>query len=340
MQIIMNATNVMALGFVFLILGSFEVLISVVAEAKDHQHHACNGLQMITSSPAKIEGVFCSPLTGNGIRFLSDVSEQGTGQFLISSLQGAHLIVAEKPHKYTATIMTILGKHFLVQEDRDPLLKLFSNRVPITEHVIPEKHLQAVKIALYLQDEASLSSYLESEEASVQEEVRAVAANLLSSAQVQLIKEAAEALGNSGVNGKENQAAGVFHFYAMRLVEAQETFLDGRGSAKIESLRNKFVNGINHIIRREKTVKGDKLEQCNNFPTECAAGQCPVGDKCIGMCGPLCHSPCWEFVCGDCCRHEGCYKHDLCCSRDKKSIVLGCVLAVPFKFTCDHYITC
>eukprot|EP00118_Oscarella_pearsei_P025911 m.309023 g.309023 ORF g.309023 m.309023 type:complete len:267 (+) comp45299_c0_seq1:163-963(+) len=34
---------------------------------------------------------------------------------------------------------------------------------------------------------------------------------------------------------------------------------------------------------------------------------------CAGLCGRQCS--CWIFVCGDCCFHQGCFQHDLCCAR-------------------------
>jgi hypothetical protein len=37
----------------------------------------------------------------------------------------------------------------------------------------------------------------------------------------------------------------------------------------------------------------------------------PCGSNCLGMCGPGC--TCWDWVCGDCEFHDGCYTHDLAC---------------------------
>lgn len=328
------------LGIAIFILISSEAFSAAEPQDYQHMHTACSGLQMITNSKAKIEGVFCNPLTMKGVRFLSEVSEQGTGQFLVTGLQGDPLIAAEKPYKHTATLMTILGKHFLVKENQDPLLKFFRRKPAVTEHLIPEQHLEAVKAALYLQDESSLDSYLESEEATVQEEARDTFVNLLNSAQVQLIREAAEALGRTGVNGKYNQAARVFYVYAMRLVDARGTLLGGRVSAKLQSIRSKFSNMINGIVKKRKPKHGANLEQCTTYPTECPPGQCPEGNQCLGMCGPMCISPCWKFVCGDCCHHEGCYSHDICCGKKNMTKIINCYLKVPFKFHCDKYVTC
>lgn len=39
----------------------------------------------------------------------------------------------------------------------------------------------------------------------------------------------------------------------------------------------------------------------------------PTKHDCRGMCGAGCN--CWEWVCGDCCFHQSCYEHDLCCKH-------------------------
>jgi len=37
-----------------------------------------------------------------------------------------------------------------------------------------------------------------------------------------------------------------------------------------------------------------------------------IQDRCFGVCGPACKM-CWEWVCGDCCIHTGCTRHDEFC---------------------------
>ena len=32
----------------------------------------------------------------------------------------------------------------------------------------------------------------------------------------------------------------------------------------------------------------------------------------MGLCGPSCFR-CWSYICGDCCKHPGCYNHDAKC---------------------------
>ena len=54
-------------------------------------------------------------------------------------------------------------------------------------------------------------------------------------------------------------------------------------------------------------------------------------DLCLGMCGPECK--CWCWVCGDCCLHQGCYEHDMCCRN--KVYSFNCWF--PFNFSCDSF---
>ena len=58
----------------------------------------------------------------------------------------------------------------------------------------------------------------------------------------------------------------------------------------------------------------------------------PLGITCLGLCGPGDH--CWEWVCGDCCYHEGCYQHDECC-RKYGYISWGCLSL--WNFSCKHF---
>ena len=75
-------------------------------------------------------------------------------------------------------------------------------------------------------------------------------------------------------------------------------------------------------------TEGDK-SQCKK-EEECEK---PEGKDCPGLCGPRCK--CWEWVCKDCCFHQGCADHDNCCGE------LGmdnwkCVF--PQGFKCDAYV--
>ena len=56
--------------------------------------------------------------------------------------------------------------------------------------------------------------------------------------------------------------------------------------------------------------------------------------ECTGMCGPKCS--CWKWVCGDCCYHQGCLDHDICCAKGPFS--WRCLL--PFGLECSKKYVC
>lgn len=294
---------------------------------------ACNGLKLMTSSPAKIEGTFCSPATGRGIRFMSQVTEQGTGRFSIRRLEGEPIVAAERPHDDNSkeTLTSILGTHFLVKKQNR-----FSGE-EATEQLIPEAHLQAVKSALYRHEDIAMNNFFDSG-VSVQGERLKTFTKLLLRAEVQLIDEAAKAMGMSGISGKDNQAARVFYVYAMRLASAQEKLLTREVSVQTSSY---YEDNLKQALFARGNVyensNANELQQCTNLAVKCPRGKCPIGKDCTGMCGPKC-SWCWDYkiVCDDCCFHQGCYDHDLCCSGPKGYMTWGC-LSVPFHFKCDHY---
>lgn len=45
---------------------------------------------------------------------------------------------------------------------------------------------------------------------------------------------------------------------------------------------------------------------------------------CVGTCGPKCMM-CWKWVCGDCCRHTGCRRHDEFCRGEKGKFATDCL---------------
>ena len=46
--------------------------------------------------------------------------------------------------------------------------------------------------------------------------------------------------------------------------------------------------------------------------------------NCVGTCGPGC-SVCWDWVCGDCCYHTGCLRHDQFCDGTYGKAALNCL---------------
>lgn len=73
-----------------------------------------------------------------------------------------------------------------------------------------------------------------------------------------------------------------------------------------------------HKIARQSAdalaINVDPLPPAPDETSYCTAYPNP-GNNCYGMCGPGCS--CWSWVCGDCCYHSGCAKHDDWCREGK-----------------------
>ena len=127
--------------------------------------------------------------------------------------------------------------------------------------------------------------------------------------EVTLLLEAAEAVGQRGLTGKNTPAVLPFFMFALRTTQLHQSPSVG-------------ANATTGLQRRSAD--------------DACFSECPPceDDDCYGMCGYGCH--CWSWVCGDCCLHQGCYGHDTCC-RDN-FYQTSCLF--PYGFHCDEPYTC
>ena len=81
-------------------------------------------------------------------------------------------------------------------------------------------------------------------------------------------------------------------------------------------------------VTREKRAlfQEDKHNTCQDLRSD------PYNNDCLGMCGPGC--TCWSRVCGNCCRNQFCYEHDLCCGH--AWISTGCLLPFIHTMSCEN----
>ena len=130
--------------------------------------------------------------------------------------------------------------------------------------------------------------------------------DLMNVEEVGLLEKAAEAVGQKGLTGKNTPAILPFFMFAVHVTQLQT------GSDDI------FITNSTRIQR-----------------ADCSA-ECPPcpNNNCFGMCGKRCS--CWEFVCGDCCWHVGCYYHDMCCAKDFWQT--KCLF--PVSFRCEQPYSC
>ena len=133
--------------------------------------------------------------------------------------------------------------------------------------------------------------------------------DLMNVEEVGLLEEAAEAVGQKGLTGKNTPAAMPFFVFALQVTQLQTE-----------------NDGI--LITNSTTATRVQRADCS---TECPP--CP-NNNCFGMCGKGCS--CWKWVCGDCCWHVGCYYHDMCCAKD--FFQTKCLF--PVGFNCNQPYSC
>ncbi len=68
---------------------------------------------------------------------------------------------------------------------------------------------------------------------------------------------------------------------------------------------------MHKMARQSADALGIELEPMPAQNAEADYCTRPTANDCYGMCGPGCS--CWSWVCGDCCYHSGCAKHDSWC---------------------------
>ena len=147
--------------------------------------------------------------------------------------------------------------------------------------------------------------------------------NLVAHPSVRLLEPAAKALGEDlGIIGKNEPAVMAFYTTAMTLTE--EYTKEQRAMMSLHRKSNPWGIYINRHLVNTQT----ELECLKTCP--------PCEDQeCFGLCGYGCS--CWWWLCGDCCYHEGCRDHDVCCRGDTFSYG-GCLL--PYTFECDAPYKC
>jgi hypothetical protein len=70
---------------------------------------------------------------------------------------------------------------------------------------------------------------------------------------------------------------------------------------------------LHKMARQSADALGIELQPLQTPESENSFCTRPTADNCYGMCGPGC--TCWSWVCGDCCYHYGCARHDTWCRQ-------------------------
>ena len=286
-------------------------------------------LRVISVTQERLEVDFNTP-TG-GIRILSEVQRRGAQavRLSITSTNGEPIFAADRPNELDrSSLLSIGGNDFLlVNETSD------SGETKMTEYVVPTGYSIRVKNALkhHLLPEKILR-HLDHE--TVNATGRSAIEELMTRPEVQLIVEAAHALGNAGLYGVDNPAVMAFYTTAMHFAKAiaEDADADVVGSETLH---------VPHVPYGKRAKRGfwdfsrPSTEHCSNVNggSRCELGTCPRGRKCRGLCGPGCD--CWWIVCLDCCWNEGCDWHDVNACRDGRNSLECWLNAVVVPLGCS-----
>lgn len=163
--------------------------------------------------------------------------------------------------------------------------------------------------------------------ASDEREVRQASEELLADPDSRLLANLSQALGEFGIYGHKSPCA--LPLYAMALSVARQ-HLQGEEEESLGT-RSECENqprGQSSSRERVRRAWWRAETNCTSLQED------PNGDSCQGMCGPGC-SWCWDWLCGDCCYHQGCYEHDSCC-RTQGFFSTSCLLHL-LSVSCDAY---
>ena len=228
-----------------------------------------------------------------GVRFSS-----ATGNLTVRSLSGEILVSAHASYNggYRYEVVSLLGKYFM----RDESL----GDVPVTqkfaEYVLSTGNAERT----FIQRQLLLSFSQKNSDENLSDAVN----RILHRPESELLKQAAKQLSqqNSGhVNGKDYPGTLPFFMFASRVIDAKHRVM----TSPPRQLKK----------RRKNSVVNDDDDDDGDYDDDCL-DDCPPceDDSCLGMCGIRCM--CWDFVCGDCCYHVGCYDHTVCCRMNYFSI--------------------
>ena len=252
-------------------------------------------LILSTITADQISGKY-SEVTGHGIQFISKANS-----LIITTLSNQELVELGEPASHNEgeyRLVQIMGNNFLDMKTTEKRrgMDITSDEAKLVKRV---NNIDSI-----LQ---STSSERGNATVTFQDAVNKFLLNPHSKTIIKAAKQMGE---KEGILGYEHPAIMPFYIFALRLSHLVEMQPPHSYAPKVYYSKH----------------DGHEFEKC--LP------QCPPCPKkdCIGMCGP--HCTCWKWLCGDCCYHLGCFKHDLCCLYHGK-LSVQCLSV--WHFTCKFY---
>ncbi len=283
---------VLVLLCAILLIAGLAIGLGVGITQQQQQQKTVVGLQNVVVTDDQLQGEYYGDQ--GGIRFESTINHTHV-HFKVSTIGGELVVLIIRPVNTPMMMFKINDTAFLMMENEQG---------PDDEYIIPEAYTNDMEL-LMMGFEAMTNEMLDKmDNETVLEKSHDSLKSLTMSPQASLIIEAALALGDTGLTGVDSQAAMKFYTIALK-------FQNARNSVDpVQNMRN--YSGKSESPRHKRSY----YEECSNNDATCLSGTCPYtrGDnKCFGLCGYGCY--CWSIVCGDCCIHDYCWSHDLCCAN-------------------------
>ena len=273
-------------------------------------------LSVISLSEERLEMVYHRSAR-EAIYVISEVQNDGeTVHLLITTMDGREVFSVDRP-SYSTALWSFEGSSFLLMNETQP-----DSSFKFTSYFAPSEYSHTLKSTVNRKKQLrpGLLNLLDHD--SVNETSRKKIEEFLAHPEVSLLIEAAEALGESGVQGQSSQPAMVFFTAALRFSKwMDETNEDGSGTEM------EIDNPLFPAAYRQKRWL---------WPSRCSNNYycriCPMGYNCFGLCGRGCD--CWQWVCGHCCFSPGCAAHDAICSIRDEHYSPECILTAPLALVC------
>ena len=275
------------------------------------------GLTLHESETNKLEGTFIAE-DNKGIFFLSESDGLSKGKLLVTTLEG----------KMVFHFLESVEQLMLISVADETLLYSSPEGGEAEIYKVAPSHLLLAQNAVQESDDFQLGLLKDSLEQVSEEEGMACLNRLLEmTEEIELIIKAVNAMVDKGLTGAENNAARLFFTQAIHLEAKLAKTSPGALQVSIQTTSRHD----NPFLATSQTVA------CNTFDTTCPSRSlCPGSSECFGMCGRGC--TCWQFLCGDCCRHRGCEEHDTCCRSSGFSAGVRCWF--PIGFSCEGPFMC
>ena len=256
----------------------------------------------------RVDGSYWSPQLGCGIVFNST-----RDSLIVSTLNGSRLMSAEE-QVGPIRLVTLGNREFIQHREVDPENEESGT---VQDYAIPKYHGSFAGTQNH-DTFADLLDKLKKLDRNTHARVlQKSLKRILTEPEIELLHDAAIAMGQQGITGQEYPSTLPIYMTAMRL-GSHPTMTTSAAAAHLHRTDSGFLHTR---IKRSRQICLKKCPPCKDM-------------ECLGMCGRGCS--CWDWACGNCCYHKGCYYHDLCCRSRPDS--LACWL--PLEFECDKKYIC